>query len=173
MIHIELRKQRVSDAKRFYEILNNPNFLYFPAKPQSLEEEKEFLRKNPEKRKKNIEYNFAIMYEKDVIGAIGVKIDQHRTYIGEIGYFVDEAYWRKGIATEAVKLAERIGFQELGLTRIEILMDIENTASEKVAIKAGYVKEGLLKGKLKNGDAYRDAFLYAKLVRHSTKGDIR
>jgi ribosomal-protein-alanine N-acetyltransferase len=164
MVRIELRKQRVSDAKRFYEILNNPNFLYFPAKPQSLEEEKEFLRKNSEKRKKNIEYNFAIMYEKDVIGAIGIKIDQHRTYIGEIGYFVDETYWRKGIATEAVKLAERIGFQELGLTRIEILMDIENTASEKVAIKAGYFKEGLLKGKLKNGDAYRDAFLYAKLV---------
>jgi ribosomal-protein-alanine N-acetyltransferase len=164
MAHIELRKQRISDAKRFYEILNNPNFIYFPVKPKSLEEEEGFLRKNAEKRKKNFEHNFAILYNEKVVGAIGIKIDQHRTYIGEIGYFVDEKYWGEGIATEAVKLTEKIGVDELGLRRIEILMAIENTASEKVAIKNGYVKEGILKGKLKDGNEYRDAFLYAKIV---------
>jgi RimJ/RimL family protein N-acetyltransferase len=40
--------------------------------------------------------------------------------MGELGYFVDEKYWGKGIATEAVKLAEKIGFGKLGLKRIEI-----------------------------------------------------
>lgn len=43
---ISIRYQQVGDAKRFFEILNNPNFLYFPAKPKTIEAEKEFLRKN-------------------------------------------------------------------------------------------------------------------------------
>jgi hypothetical protein len=40
---IELRPQRVYDAKRFFEILSNPNFIYFSAKPKSIEEEKNSL----------------------------------------------------------------------------------------------------------------------------------
>ncbi len=42
---IEIRNQRVSDAKRFFEILNNPSFKHFDAYPKSVEEEREFLRK--------------------------------------------------------------------------------------------------------------------------------
>ena len=57
---IELRNQRVSDAKRFFEILNNPNFKYFHVCPKDLEAEKEFLRQNPKKRKNNLEYIFQV-----------------------------------------------------------------------------------------------------------------
>ena len=40
------------------------------------------------------------------MGGIGVRIDQHRTYIGEIGFFVDEPYWGKGIASAALEQLE-------------------------------------------------------------------
>ncbi|MCJ7801700.1 MAG: hypothetical protein MUP82_05015 [Candidatus Marinimicrobia bacterium] len=59
---IELRNQRVSDAKRFFKILKNPNFTYFDICPKDLEAEKEFLRLNADKRKNNIEHNYAILY---------------------------------------------------------------------------------------------------------------
>ena len=48
---IGLRYRQVSDAKRFYEILNNPNFEYFPVRPKSILEEEAFIMLTKEKRK--------------------------------------------------------------------------------------------------------------------------
>ena len=160
---IELRNQRVSDAKRFFEILNNPNFKYFHVCPKDVESEKEFLRQNIQKRKNKVEYNYAILFNGRLVGGCGIRIDQHRTFIGEIGYFLDEEYWSKGIVTKAVKILEKIGFQKFGLKRIEIKMDPLNIGSEKVAIKCGYKKEGTMKKSIRNGDTFSDAHLYAKV----------
>ena len=161
---IELRNQRVSDAKRFFEILNNPNFVYFKVCPPSIEAEKDFLRLNSEKRKKNQEFNYAILINGKIVGGCGVHINQFRTFIGEIGFFLDEEYWGGGIAVKAVKLLEDIGFKKLGLKRIEILMDPRNVGSERVAIKCGYKKEGTLMKAAKNGDEFTDAHIYAKVT---------
>lgn len=160
---IELRNQRVSDAKRLFEILNNPNFTYFKICPKDVEAEKDFLRQNTKKRKNNIAYNYAILFNDKVVGGCGIKINQHRTFIGEIGYFLDEKYWGKGVTTKAVKILEKIGFEKLGLNRIEILMDPRNIASEKVAIKCGYKKEGTMRKVIKDGNEFSDAYLYAKV----------
>ena len=162
---IQLRLQQISDAQRFYEILNNPNFLYFGSQPKSVEAEIAWLEGNAQRIKENTEWNYTIMKGDIVIGGIGVKINAHRSYIGEIGYFIDEAYWGKGIATEAVRLLEQFCFQELGMTRIELLMLPENIGSEKVAIKNGYLKEGILHKALKHKDgSKRDCYLYAKTL---------
>ncbi len=163
-VKVELRNQRVSDAKRFFTILNNPNFKYFKICPKDIEAEKDFLRQNSEKRKNNEEFNYAILFNGELVGGCGININQFRTFIGEIGYFLDEEYWGKGIATKAIKLLEKIGFQKLGLKRIEILMDPRNRGSEKVAIKCGFSKEGTMKKANKNGDEYTDAHLYAKIA---------
>jgi len=160
---IELRYQRVSDAKRFFEILNNPNFKYFKVCPKDIEAEKEFLRLNSEKRKNNIQYNYGIWFNDKLIGGCGININQFRTFIGEIGYFLDEEYWGRGIAVKAVKLLENIGFKKLGLKRIEILMHPKNLSSEKVALKCEYEKEGTMKKACRNGTEYADAHLYANI----------
>lgn len=163
MPKVTIRYQQLSDAQRFYEILNNPNFIYFSAKPESAKDEKKFLWKNPKKRKNNLEYNYSILFNGKIVGGVGIKINQHRKYIGEIGYFIDEVYWKRGIATEAVKLVEETGFNRLGLKRIEILMNPKNKASEKVAKKCGYKKEGLLRKIIKRSDSKMDdALIYAK-----------
>ena len=163
MVNIKIRPQKVSDAKRFYDILNNDNFIYFGVDLKSVEDERKYLRKNAKKRKDNFEYNYAIILDKKVVGACGIKIDQHSPYIGEIGYFVDENHWGKGIATKSVELLEKIAFNKLKLKRTEILMNPKNTASEKVAIKHGYKKEGLMKKKVLVLGKYHDALLYAKI----------
>lgn len=130
-----------------------------------MKEEIKFLNKNPEWRKKNFAYNFSILLGKIVIGGCGIHINQHRSHIGEIGYFVDEKYWGKGAATKAVKFLEKIGFGKLKLRRIEILMDPKNKASKKVAIKNRYKKEGLMKRVVfsKKDDDFHDCYLYAKV----------
>lgn len=148
MKHLEIRYQKVSDAKRFLEILSHPDFIYFPVKPKDVEEQKVFLRQNREKRRSNTEYNFSIIYKGTLVGAVGIKIDQHRKHIGEIGYFIDHDYWNKGIASGAVELVEEFAFNQLQLTRIEIVTLEKNIASQRVAEKCGYQKEGIQKGKL-------------------------
>ena len=162
---IELRPQRVYDAKRYFEILSNPNFIYFSAKPKSVEEEKKFLRLNSEKIKKKTEFNFSIIYRHVHVGAIGLRIDQSRTYIGEIGYFIDEKYWGRGIVTQAVKELEKFILSNLNLHRIEIRMAKGNKASQKIAIKCGYKKEGIMREMLLVQEKWYDCYVYAKIIR--------
>jgi len=145
MPKIAIRFQRVSDAKRFFEIFNNSNFEFLSTVVNCIEDEKKFLRNNLEKRKNNIEHNYAILYDNKVVGAVGVRVISYRNYIGEIGYFVDEKYWGKGIATKALKLIESECQKKLNISRMQLVIDPRNLASMKVAEKCGYKKEGLMK----------------------------
>ncbi len=156
---ISIRFQRVSDAKRFYEILNCKEFKFFSAKPASIEEEKKFLAGGKERRKKNLEHDFTILFDGKVVGGGGIKVNQHRKHIGEIGYFIDYDYWGKGIASKAVSLIEEKG-KKLGITRFEIYVIPKNKASVKVALKNWYYKESLVRnshyldGKLVDMEVY-------------------
>lgn len=162
---ITIRPQRVYDAKRFVEILSNPNFIYFPAKPKTIKEEKEFLRSNIRKRKEKRVFNFSIIYNgNEHIGGIGIRIDQFRPHIGEIGYFIDEKYWGMGVTICAVKELEKFIVSNLSLHRLEIRTAIENKASQKVAHKCGYKKEGILRQMLYVANRWHDCYLYSKIT---------
>lgn len=160
---VTIRYQQIGDARRFYEILNSPNFTYFPSKPKTIKEQREFLLKNKEWREQKVWFNFTILFEGAIVGAVGIRIESHRTYCGEVGYFMDEAYWGKGIAVEAVKLIEQVAFEELGITRIEINLVKANKASERVAIKSGYRKEGIARNKLMLNGKGLDCYVYGKV----------
>jgi RimJ/RimL family protein N-acetyltransferase len=63
-------------------------------------------------------------------------------HYGEIGYWVAAQARRRGVATRAVLMLKRFGIEQLGLTRIELLVDVENVASRKTAQRAGFVDTG-------------------------------
>ena len=81
-----------------------------------------------------------------------------------VGYFLAEKYWGRGFATEAVKIMEKICFEELGIVRIEIVMVVPNVASRRVAEKCGYKREGRLKKYLNIRGTIYDCYLYSKVV---------
>jgi RimJ/RimL family protein N-acetyltransferase len=66
---------------------------------------------------------------------------------GEIGYIVGPESRGRGVAGRAVTLLTRWGFDELGLERIELRIDTKNTASARVAERAGYRLDGVLRWK--------------------------
>jgi RimJ/RimL family protein N-acetyltransferase len=64
---------------------------------------------------------------------------------GEIGYIVGPQARGRGVATRALRLLTGWGFDELGLERIELRIDVTNMGSELVAKRAGYSREGVLR----------------------------
>ncbi|MCQ1535273.1 GNAT family N-acetyltransferase [Methanosarcina sp. KYL-1] len=162
MPEVTIRPQELYDAERLFEILTSMDLEFMEVPIKTLEEEKRFLQLNEAKRRAHFEYNYTVLLDRDPVGACGLRIDQHRPWIGEIGYFVDRAFQGQGIASEAVRQLEELGFWEFGLQRIMILMDIRNEASERVAQKCGYEKEGTLKKIHRIGGKFYDCFLYAK-----------
>ena len=165
MATVTLRRYKLSDAKKLYTILNNPQFIYFSVKPKSIAAEKEYLKKSKVKWKDNLTKDFAILYNGNLVGGIGLKIDQHRPYIGEVGYFIDELFWKNGIATKAVALVEEKA-KALGISRITLLTDPRNKASIRVAQKSGFKKEGTMKKAVKDiHDKAKDVYLFAKIIK--------
>jgi RimJ/RimL family protein N-acetyltransferase len=63
----------------------------------------------------------------------------------ELGYLGAAEARGRGIASEAVRLLTDWGFAALGLERIVLLIDVANPASERVAERCGYVREGTLR----------------------------
>lgn len=89
-------------------------------------------------------YIFAIAdkVHNEVIGEIGIHIADGNK--AEMGYWLSEDYWGKGLITEAIAAALRFGFEEVGLNKIFATHFLENPASGKAMIKNGMVKEGEL-----------------------------
>ncbi len=108
--------------------------------------------------------NLAIEYEKQAIGAIGVifKNDVYR-HTAEIGYWLGEKYWGKGIMTRAVLALTDYVFQHYEVRRIYAGLFEYNQASARVLEKAGYHLEArLAKNVTKNGKTV-DELIYTKL----------
>jgi RimJ/RimL family protein N-acetyltransferase len=80
-----------------------------------------------------------------VIGFAGI-VDLHlEERQGEIGYALQPAARGYGAATRAVSLLTRWGLEDLGLERVELLIDVRNTPSERVAERCGYRLDGVLR----------------------------
>lgn len=81
---------------------------------------------------------------------------------GELGYVVARAHWGKGVATAAVRSALRAVFAEVeGLARVEALVDVDNPASQRVAEKAGFRREGVLRRHYWHKGRARDMVMYS------------
>jgi [ribosomal protein S5]-alanine N-acetyltransferase len=115
-------------------------------------------------KNENPHSNFAIEYEGKLCGMIGLnrQSDVYRK-TAEIGYWIGEPYWNKGIATEAVKLMTDYGFSELNFVRIHTGVFEYNPASMRVLEKNGYKKDGIFeKSVFKNGQLW-DEHRYSKI----------
>jgi len=96
---------------------------------------------------------FTIATDTEAIGSIGLTLgsDVHR-FTAEMGYFLGEPFWGKGIMPRAVRYLTRWAIRELGLHRISAEPYATNIASHRVLEKAGFSREGRLRSSaFKNG----------------------
>jgi RimJ/RimL family protein N-acetyltransferase len=108
--------------------------------------------------------NLAIDVDGAAIGAIGYVpgIDVER-FSAEIGYWLGESFWRRGIATEALTLVTAHVFDTLNMLRLFALPFADNAGSIRVLEKAGYVREAVLRASSVKYGQPRDQLLYARV----------
>ena len=155
---IELRPPRFRDKKRWNLVrAENKEWLgpweaTFPQVPSYIELDEGTIKKSSFRQmvrsihsaaRSGNSYSFFIWRDGNLIGQVtlgGVMMGALRG--GHIGYWIDRNYANHGYMTEAVETLTRFAFEALGLHRIEINVRPENSASCKVAEKAGYYFEG-------------------------------
>lgn len=160
---IELRAWRDDDAAAVYEACQDAEILHWiPVipRPYTMEHALAFVRGEAAP---DITHSLAITEKERLVGAIGMRVnDQNRT--GHIGYWCSPWARGRGITTRALRLLSRHGLEELGLQRLELITDPDNIASQRVAEKVGFRREGVLRSHLLHPDGRRrDSVMFSLL----------
>jgi len=113
-------------------------------------------------------YDFAI--RRDVqpdhhLGNVSIWYVSRANSVGEVGYWVRTDATSKGICTEAVARILRFGFEDLDLHRIVVRIAVGNLASERVAEKLGFNREGTLRDDVRVGADWLDHSIWGLLDR--------
>jgi RimJ/RimL family protein N-acetyltransferase len=106
---------------------------------------------------------FAIVLEgaDEYLGGIDVRSGPWP--VGEIGYGVRREVRGRGVATRALRLLSRWALDELGLVRLQLVTDVENVASQRVAERAGFTREGILRQALEVKGRRSDCVMFSLL----------
>ena len=99
----------------------------------------------------------------ELLGAIGLGLNELNQF-GHIGYWVAAGARGHGVATRALRLVSEWGARELGLGRLELIVEPDNLPSQRVAEKAGFRREGVLRAYLRDRDGgRRDVVMFSLL----------
>lgn len=161
---LRLRKIQLSDIPSLIKNVNHPaifdNILNFPS---PYREEDAIARINfvLQGFKDQARYVFAIasLDNDEFMGEIGLHLDKDNNR-AEMGFWIGEPFWNKGLMTEAAKEALKYGFEVLKLNKILATHFVENEASGKVLVNIGMIKEAELKDHYKHRDHYRSVNQY-------------
>ncbi len=146
---VRLRPWTEADLPAAHAAVQDPlveRFTRVPPK-QTLEDLRIFLASHESVRADGVELRLAIAdVESDAfLGAIGLLRFDWANTRGEIGYWLAPEARGRGCTTRAVRLLSRWALTELGLGRLGLHTDPENKASQRVAVRCGYTREGILR----------------------------
>lgn len=108
--------------------------------------------------------NFAIEYKGVAIGGIGIikQTDVFRKS-AEIGYWLGEKHWNKGISTKALKLMVSYAFETFDINRLFAHVYESNTSSIQVLTKCGFSEEACLKKSVIKNNNIQNCYIYTLL----------
>jgi len=158
-----VRSWRPSDAAALVKYADNPNVARhlrdrFPH-PYTARDARAFLKTIAGAAEPNV---FAIDVNGEAAGGIGISpgADVER-FSAEIGYWLGEPFWGRGITVEAVLIVSQYAFETRNMLRLFALPFADNRRSIRVLEKAGYSREGTLRSSSVKGGVVRDQALYA------------
>lgn len=169
---VQLRRLRPTDAERLYEAVRASHaelarWMGWCHADYSLQESIDWAAGQDAAWQEDREWSFVIVDRDDrILGACGMHRIDLRNNIAEAGYWVRSCVAGRGIATTAMTQLAEWARSEKQIHRIEIIIAVENHASQRVAEKVGAIREGRLRDRLLVHGERMDCFLYA-LIRQS------
>lgn len=163
-MEFQLRKWQETDAEGLVEHANNYNIAkwltnQFPH-PYGIEDARSYLAMIKDDNPTKV---FAIVIDGAAVGSIGIfpQADIHEKS-AEIGYWLSEKYWGKGIMPKAIQEITEYGFETFDIVRIFARPFSTNKGSQRVLEKAGFELEARLKRALYKNGELMDELIYVK-----------
>jgi RimJ/RimL family protein N-acetyltransferase len=165
-----LRAYEPGDAQSLWEAARESAAEVFPwlawcHAQYSMAEAAEWIRSKARLAAEGREYAFAMVGpDGRYLGGCGLNQINHNHRFANVGYWVRSSATGRGVATQAVHQLADFAFGETDLVRLEIVCAVGNVRSQRVAERAGAVREGVLKNRLLLHGQPVDAVMYS-LVR--------
>jgi RimJ/RimL family protein N-acetyltransferase len=157
-----LREWQDDDVPALVAGINDPHIAYWIPRiphPYTEDDAREFLRGEVAPA----DCRLAMTVDGAVVGGIGMGVNSH-DYRGHVGYWVAAAVRGRGVCTRALRLLSRHALDALDLQRLELITDPDNLASQRVAEKVGFKREGVLRAHLRHPDGrIRDSVMFSLL----------
>ncbi|MBC7696351.1 MAG: GNAT family N-acetyltransferase [Burkholderiales bacterium] len=162
-MQITLRPWHLDDLYHLVELANNKNIAMFMADvfphPYTTENGKTFIGFATSSPNSKI---FAIVIDGKPVGSIGLHL---QTDIlrknAEIGYWLGEAYWGKGIIKNAIEQIVDYGFKNMDIVRVFARIYGTNISSQRVIEKVGFKLEGRFEKTIFKNNKFLDELIYA------------
>jgi RimJ/RimL family protein N-acetyltransferase len=166
---LALRPWRLEDVPRVTEICQDPEIARWTRIPSPYTEEhaRTWIEQTSREWDEHTQATFAVTDAEsdEVLGAIALHVRRDGFGLqASIGYWVAAEARGRGVATAALRLISGWGLRELDLPRVQLVTDPENDASQRVAEKAGFQREGILRRYLEDAHGRRDCVMFSLLA---------
>jgi RimJ/RimL family protein N-acetyltransferase len=163
---IELRPLSPADVDDVHELVQDPDTLRFTRIPEPPPDgfAREWFARYEQGRETGSKEAFAIVGDDGAfLGlALAPALDD-KAAEAELGYIVAAHARGRGVASEALRQLTLWAFEERGIRRAYLLIDVDNAASSKVAERAGYRLEGVMRSAYLKQGRRGDTQLWARL----------
>jgi RimJ/RimL family protein N-acetyltransferase len=163
---IVLREWRMEDAPAIERACQDPEIAHwipFVPRPYTRADAEEYLAACLQSDGERFPFAIVDPDTDELLGSIDMGVNAHG-YRGHIGYWVARDARGRGVCTRALRLLARWALDELRLERLELITDPDNEASQRVAEKVGFRREGVLRAHLKHPDGrLRDSVMFSLL----------
>jgi ribosomal-protein-serine acetyltransferase len=163
-----LRPYRKTDTFETYQAIRESLaemsvWLPFAHREYSIRETRDWIKQRPGDWKNGVGYEFAVLDAGDraMLGGCGLNAISYEGRRANLGYWIRSSRTGNGAAPAAARLLAEWGFRALGLKRIEIVVAVGNTRSQRVAEKTGAVREGTLRSRLMVAEKTYDAVMFS------------
>jgi RimJ/RimL family protein N-acetyltransferase len=164
-----LRPWREADVPNNLMAFDDPviqRFSWPLARPFTSDDAREYFEGQKSARLRGEGLQFALVEPGDedtVLGCASLFALDLEQASARLGYWLAPQARGRGVASRAVRLLARWGFTQLGLARIELTCGPDNTASASVAVRCGFVREGVLRSHMAYKGGRRDTVLFSLL----------
>jgi ribosomal-protein-alanine N-acetyltransferase len=164
---LRLRELESRDTVDMYAMLSDEETVRYYGNEvfQSLAEAESFiiLRRDDYVRRREIRWGIARLDDDRIIGSCSFHHFDEGYHRAETGYVLNRAFWGQGIMTEALSTILTYGFGDIGLHRVEAVIDMANERSKHVLLKLGFQYEGNLRQRFVFGGNFLDEHYFGLL----------